>query len=484
MTSNTEIEEIIKKLEEIKNNLPTDEAEIKKAMDYVDKTATDVSYNLTDTDITNFETTITSIDKLNDDTITDLDEFMKPQYQDIMAQSGDLPEVKKSFKEDIIKRIIEAETKMRDAVNNFIKSTKDPATEASKYFMENLNGLNSVLTMIKTQTEEIILWLEKFDPSVRITIYNFEARMVLSKLKSSGHKIRPVPGRVYGKTPHEPTTDLIYDEKKLTQKIKIPDLTILINDANNVISEYNEFITDKGLAAERSNIDKFIINAFAATVDDTKAFLVRYVDGLIKSINALADTVLDTYLATIVQKGGAKSLKERLRNAFRRKILIIKLNKIIQYLQSKLSPGTSTSGTTSGPTSGTTSGPSTGPVATTNFDSTDYAKPLLSLVSYKMGALNEFDIQLITYCQQIGFDPNTIIAIHIAQKREEIEPIFKNNYRVPYTALTNITRLKKMSAEKKFRQDYGITSDQQVSMLISIATIVLVLFYNNKIYKK
>lgn len=94
-------------------------------------------------------------------------------------------------------------------------------------------------------------------------------------------------------------------------------------------------------------------------------------------------------------------------------------------------------------------------------------RALFSLVSYKIGALNEYDIQLINYCQQLPLDTNTIVAIHIAQKREEIEPIFKFNNRVPYGALSNIIRLKKMSAENKFKQDYGISTDQQVSMLVS-----------------
>ena len=460
MASNTEIEEIIKKLEEIKNNLPTDETDIKTAMDYVDKTATDVSYNLTDTDITDFETTISSIDKLDDDTIKDLDEFMKPQYQDIMTQSGDLPEVKKSFKEDIMKRIIEGETSMLDRANNFTKSPIDPATDASAYFMENLDRLTGVLSTIEIETKNIGDLLAKFDPTAKTKIDNFEADLQLSKLVDSGNRL--APDIIAGIFVHYPKTQLIYNDSKITKKVKISEIPTLIKDATDVMTEYSTFNTATGLTTARTKTGTLIINAFDAEVDATKASLVAYVNELIKSINTLANTVLDTYLATIVQKGGAKSLKETLRNAFRRKILIIKLNKIIQYLKSKLPAGT-----TSGPTAGPTSGQTT----TNNFDSTDYAKPLLSLVSYKMGALNEFDIQLITYCQQIGLDPNTIIAIHIAQKREEIEPIFKNNYRVPYTALANITRLKKMSAEKKFRQDYGITSDQQVSMLMSKSKI-------------
>ena len=468
MASNTEIEEIIKKLEEIKNNLPTDESEIKKAMDYVDKNATDVSYKFVNPDISRYETIITDIDKLNDDTLLDLNELMKPQYQDIMAQTENLPEVKKSFKEDIImKKFIEAETDMRDAANDFTKSTKNPATDASAYFMENLNGLINVLQLIDAATNFISFVLAKFDPTAKTTIDNFEADLQLSKLAANTNYL--TSGMLFS---HKPKTKLIYDDTVIPKKVKISEIPALIKDSTDVMTEYGSYSTT-GLTTPRSKTGTLIINAFAASVDATKASLVAYVDELIKSINTLANTVLDTYLATIVQKGGAKTFKEMLRHAFRVKILIIKLNEIIQYLKSKLPAGTPTpsSGTTSGPTTGTTSGPTTGPTATTNFDSTNYAKPLLSLVSYKMGALNEFDIQLINYCQQLRLDPNTIIAIHIAQKREEIEPIFKNNYRVPYTALANITRLKKMSAEKKFRQDYGITSDQQISMLMSKSNI-------------
>jgi len=105
-------------------------------------------------------------------------------------------------------------------------------------------------------------------------------------------------------------------------------------------------------------------------------------------------------------------------------------------------------------------------------DTTDYTRPLMVLIAYKIGSLNTFDIELIKYCDSIGLDINATLAICIAQNKYDIEQILSYyNKNLYYSSLMNILRYKKLSAEMKFRKDYGIVSDNQINMLLSKQSI-------------
>ncbi|XWV26204.1 putative orfan [Tupanvirus soda lake] len=105
-------------------------------------------------------------------------------------------------------------------------------------------------------------------------------------------------------------------------------------------------------------------------------------------------------------------------------------------------------------------------------DTTDYTAPMIALISYKIGSMNDYDRQLINYCQTIGLDTNATLAIYIAQNKKDVEQILSYyNKNLYYTVLMNILRLKKISAEMKFRKDYGITSDAQIQVLLGKQSI-------------
>jgi hypothetical protein len=96
------------------------------------------------------------------------------------------------------------------------------------------------------------------------------------------------------------------------------------------------------------------------------------------------------------------------------------------------------------------------------------ASSLLTFITYKIGLLNSFDQKLINYCQGLGFDDNLIITILIAQNKNDIEQIIHHYlHNDGYPILINILKLKKFSAELKFRKDYGINSDNDLNTLIS-----------------
>lgn len=98
---------------------------------------------------------------------------------------------------------------------------------------------------------------------------------------------------------------------------------------------------------------------------------------------------------------------------------------------------------------------------------TDYAKSLKSLLAYQAGNINVYDKELFRYCKLIGFDLGDILAIYFAHNRDEIVGILETENPKNYdnTVLTKILILKKMSAEQKFRDAYGMNSDRDISIL-------------------
>src|SRR5581483_5297237 len=102
-----------------------------------------------------------------------------------------------------------------------------------------------------------------------------------------------------------------------------------------------------------------------------------------------------------------------------------------------------------------------------NVNQTDYTGPLITLVTNKMCSINNFDKQLIEYCENIGFDNDVILSIFLAQKKKHIEEILSHRKKNYYNILLNICKFKKLSAEKKFRMDYAMFTDEQLATLLS-----------------
>ena len=101
----------------------------------------------------------------------------------------------------------------------------------------------------------------------------------------------------------------------------------------------------------------------------------------------------------------------------------------------------------------------------------DYFGPVATLIQYNLGNINEFDRQLLSYLSSIGFSENVIMAIYLAQRKQDIYLILKTNYPQYQGSLFNILRLKKMSAHQKFRSNYGIASENELVQLKQIGSI-------------
>ena len=94
----------------------------------------------------------------------------------------------------------------------------------------------------------------------------------------------------------------------------------------------------------------------------------------------------------------------------------------------------------------------------------DYTRPLRSFLAYQAGKINKYDEELFKYCRTMGFDLGTILAIYFAHKKTDIMEIFQEE-QINNLALTKILILKKLSAEQKFRDAYGINSDNDITIL-------------------
>ena len=95
----------------------------------------------------------------------------------------------------------------------------------------------------------------------------------------------------------------------------------------------------------------------------------------------------------------------------------------------------------------------------------DYTWPLIALLIYRIGYLNKYDIALINYCQELKMDPISIIAIYLLERKKNIHDIIKLYAPYDNTPLFKIMQLKKLSAELKFRINYGIKDDVEIAML-------------------
>lgn len=162
-------------------------------------------------------------------------------------------------------------------------------------------------------------------------------------------------------------------------------------------------------------------------------------------------------LADQIQTGGnIDSVQNVILLALERKINILKAEELLIFLEKRYSEMEKN---TQEKTSATTT-------TTQNL-----SIPLMTLISYNIGSLNAYDIELINYCQQLGLDVSTILAIYFSQNRHDISYIISRYAPTRYPALLNILRLKKLSASTKFRQNYGILSDEQVGIVWEKRTV-------------
>ena len=80
--------------------------------------------------------------------------------------------------------------------------------------------------------------------------------------------------------------------------------------------------------------------------------------------------------------------------------------------------------------------------------------------------MNKYDIELFNNLVNYGIDIDTIILIFLAKNREDIQKILLEKEIGTGYNLLNIMRLKKMSAERKFLDNYKIDNRIKLVLLL------------------
>lgn len=85
---------------------------------------------------------------------------------------------------------------------------------------------------------------------------------------------------------------------------------------------------------------------------------------------------------------------------------------------------------------------------------------------------NKYDRQLIKYCLETGLNEETSVMILLSQNKYQIEKILQQKRIKRYfIVLINVLKLKKLSAEMRFRENYAIKSSNDIQILLSKGNI-------------
>ena len=173
--------------------------------------------------------------------------------------------------------------------------------------------------------------------------------------------------------------------------------------------------------------------------------LAKFLTKVADRVNDKATAIINTYVSQL--GGDLKNAKQILLLALRRKLLVTKAQFLLQYFQQILDEQSK-------------------PKSTEDEEEINYLKPLLTLLSYRIGKINQHDTELFDFCHRLGLNPKVTFAIYLAEKRRDVHHLLSTHAPHQTYALMGILRLKKLSAEKKFRDNYAITSDDQIRVLL------------------
>jgi hypothetical protein len=372
--------------------------------------------------------------------IIDIDilDALNKQHAENIRQTLQKLKIKKKFTADDLKQLSQLIQQAKSIIGSptITPPVQEPAKPSVQQPMESYVQEPEKIPSEKIPSEKIPV-----EPSVQQPIESY----VQEPKKIPSEKILPEkilvepsvqPGKISPeKIPSEKIPSPTYDE---IQRDTI-QINTIVNDLSDIM---NKIITNATITqSDKQNIANFAqklqdINQKYPSADPKNDVSKTLTD----VINSLRSMTGGTYTYNIIQRGGVGNLQ--LMSIIKSlidisNILLTRMNKlIIIFSPKKASQHT----------------PSVPPT-----DTTDYTKPLLALITYKIGSFNVFDIELIKYCESIGFDINTTLAIHIANNKNDIDQIlYHYNKNFYFSPLMNILRLKKLSAEMKFRKDYGV----------------------------
>lgn len=443
-----DINKMISELENLLANMPTDDAGINDALKRIDEIATEQEYTFSDPEITNYETLVTKLESAKTAPVT-LSSYFNPDIAETIAISGgDLNYIKTKLTDEFNNYVNGLFKKVEYDINNLKYAYTASAT--SSQHTKTLNYLQNInqIRFVFNELTNIITDLEK-----------------TKAIKDELDKIMPNQiGKVDIRTLGEKTTILFADIYKYTDQSKDvtwKDFETLLTNTEDLLDAYQHY-KSSGYRLKKPSGEVFDLRD-SDKFGKIKKSLTDFVSNLI----ILVKKVLTDDYDKIKQKGGDPKLMALL--LAKKKLVEEKAKKLLEELKKKkdeIESGierdtdqtTNTSGTTP-----YTRGQKTDKIT---LPSIDYVQPLISLIAYKFGSINEYDRELINYCTRMGLEQNTVFAIVVAQNKHDLNAILSSSGYVNYQVLVNIMRLKKLSAEKKFREDYKINSDEQLAILL------------------
>ena len=441
----TETETIVKDLEEIISNPPSTIATIDAALNIISAIASKENYVFVNPETINAETELVSAKTFNPLAISDL---IPQPIKDMIGKIKNNTTIKQDIKKTFLDEINQITARLDSALAafNVASFTINPATNQER--LDNFKVFSRSLPPIFVEIDELVSLLSHLRPwysnIINTARFNVDTtRVGVTTLVAGVDKFTNDASNLYTFVPGAKSSLTYSEYKEHLRNIRLLTSDYIKWRARTLLKRS---LRDGTLIFSCSLAAKNAIHTILKKIRDR--------------INTDALILIDSYLTSIVQTGGSyASIKNSVQVWYYLQVLLKKTDELLEYFKTKLSD-----------LKGKIISVSKQIIIQQNIqqntkDTTDYTSPLVVFLAYKMGSLNNFDVDMINYCQHIGLDTNIILAIYLAYKKEDIEQIlsyYKKNY---YSNLLNILRLKKLSAEKKFRLDYGIKSDSQIKML-------------------
>ena len=436
----TETETIVKDLEEIISNPPSTIATINAALNIISAIASKENYVFVNPETINAETELVSAKTFDPSAISDL---IPQPIKDMIGKIKNNTTIKQDIRKTFLDEINQITARLDNALAAFDAAKILSFSVAPVHILANLMVFYRLLPPIFVEIDKLGGLLSHLSPGYSDIVdnkakFDVDATRVYrlpTKMKT-GDKFANIASNLYAFVPGAIASLTYLDFKDSSQGIGL------------LVIDYTSWRDNPATRPVRRFKNGDYIFSCTSTA---RTKMHKFLMDIRNIINTDAPDIIDSYLTSIVQTGGSyASIKNSVQVWYYLQVLLKKTDELFEYFKTKLSD---------------LKGKIISVPKQNMKDTTDYTSPLIVFLAYKMGSLNNFDVDMINYCQHIGLDTNIILAIYLAYKKEDIEQIlsyYKKNY---YSNLLNILRLKKLSAEKKFRLDYGIKSDSQIKML-------------------
>jgi len=444
MSDIRELERMIAEMEQMINNIPSDESQLDAALAKVDNFSSTLGYTYQNPETIKYETLVKKIETMNP-----IDIYSDKDTIDAISGIDPSIDIKKDIKDEINKDF----KKDLDAI--------DTAINGLTYTGASLGAWKSTQTQTHlqniTQIDNVADHLNSF---VQVTLKNIGIfSQVISDFNAK--QFGNIGLRTFKKSNEGARSgDLyLYDDSTANPAFNIFFKYVL--NTKDFLDAHNYYAANskKYRGADPTGVALDLRNQ--AAFDKIKAYLKAAYNFLVDNI----DKTIDAYILTM--KGGdPDAIKKKALLLAKKKLLENKSKELRDALKAQIQPN-GTSSDSVKKIEFTKINPATKANLSTAPNAIDQAasNALIALISYKLGSLNEYDGQLLTICQHYGLNTNVAIAVYLAQNRESLEHILRV-HRLDYSFMMKVMVLKKKSAQQKFMKNYGIVSEQQIAMLM------------------